>query len=107
MPIFRNAAWAQRVRPKPGTIPNLTGMALRMQIRAVKGTVGSPLVELNLDNGGITMVDAPSAIFDLALSKSQSKLLPSGTLFFDIVDSNTDVRLFGGRVLVEDGVTDD
>lgn len=105
MAVRRGQAWSQRIQCEYDGLPvNLTGYELLMHIK-LNPTDPSPLLVLSTANGKILIADALNGQIDLFLSLTDTNALPVGSLYWDMVSGAEKTQMFGGRLLVEQGIT--
>ncbi len=111
MAIHRDQAWAYSIAfvvppglPFAGQPVDITGLPLRMQIRPAPE---SALVycELSTANGRLVIYDGPGGVLHLLLSKTETGAIPAGSHYFDIIRTDTDQPIMGGRLNFNQGVT--
>ncbi|MDH7796420.1 MULTISPECIES: hypothetical protein [unclassified Beijerinckia] len=107
MPIFRDAAWGQRLilQDLTGDPINLTGVPLRMQFREYPDHP-TALIDMSTANGLLsTSANPTGGVVDVHLGPSDTATLPKISLYWDLIRTDTNVPLCGGRVLVDQVVT--
>lgn len=90
-----------------GVPVDLTGMTVKMQAREYMSQV-TPVVDLSTAGSGITLSDATSGEYKVALTAAETAAFEFDEAFYDIalVDSGGDVtRLAQGILTISKGVT--
>ncbi len=108
--IYTNSVWAYRFTltdPVTGGPYNLSGKSLEMHFKVAPGM--PKLLGATTSNGKLTINGNSSNLLDVTLWETDTAPLPPGSIHFDVLWTNyavnRPIRLFGGRILVREGVT--
>jgi hypothetical protein len=87
-----------------GNARPLAGTTLHFQVRPMKGTTGTPLLDLTSPSGGVTIINGAGGVIQIAFDRF---VIPPGDYWQDLIEDHGGFRtaIFSGWFYMAAGVT--